>query len=508
MRSIVNTAFRLYLSYRYKQIQEFKSNAIATQEDQLMGIIAKGKNTEWGKLHDYGGIDSFKDWQAQPITDYAALEPYILRMMNGAEDVLIDGKVKWFSKSSGTSTGKSKYIPVPDDNIENCHIKGTWDTMSMVYHNNPDSKIFHDRSLLMGGSIKPQNLQAGTFAGDISAIMIKHMPYVGRPFYTPDFETALMDDWEAKIEKMAHIVSQSQDLVMFGGVPTWVIVLFQRILEITGKDHMLEIWPNLECYVHGGVGFQPYLERFRELIPKDDFQYVEVYNATEGYFAVQEYFGGDDMLLLLDNGMYFEFIPLDQLHDENPDILPLKDVQVGVQYALVITTSAGLWRYQPGDTIMFTSVFPFRIRVTGRTKQFVNAFGEEVIVDNTDTAIAETCSMLDARISDYTMGPRYFDAKARAAHEWILEFDKEPEDIAIFNKVLDENLQRLNSDYEAKRANDMALTLPELHTVPKHTFQNWLKSKGKLGGQHKVPRLANDRSYVEEILQFAHSNQP
>jgi len=507
MRTIVNTAFRLYLKYRYKQIQEFKREPIKTQEEQLMTIINRSRDTEWGKAHDFGKILTADDYKLQPVVDYSVVQPYIQRMMGGEEDILVSGKVQWFSKSSGTTSSKSKYIPVPEVNLEECHIKGTWDTMAMVYQNNPESMIFHDRSLLMGGSIKPFNDQAGTFVGDISAIMIKNMPYVGRPFFTPDFDTALMDDWEAKIERMADIVSKTDDLVMFGGVPTWVIILFEKILNITGKDNMLEIWPNLECYVHGGVGFRPYRERFQKLIPSDTFQYMEVYNATEGYFAVQEHFGSDDMLLLLDNGVFYEFIPVDQVGNKTPDVLSLQDVEVGEHYAIVITTSAGLWRYQPGDTIMFTSVFPFRIQVTGRTTQFVNAFGEEVIVDNTDKAIAETCIMLDASVSEYTMGPRYFEERNRASHEWILEFDKAPLDIEDFNRILDANLQRLNSDYEAKREKDMALTLPKIHTVPKNTFHNWLKSKGKLGGQHKVPRLANDRSYVDEILQFAGSNQ-
>ena len=508
MRSFVNTAFRLYLNYRYKQIEDFKRDPVSTQDRQLEAIVDRARNTEWGRARDFGGIQSVKDFRNQPLVDYHVLEPYILRMMHGEENILVPDKVQWFSKSSGTTSSKSKYIPVPESNLEECHIKGTWDTMAMIYHNNPESMIFHDRSLLMGGSIKSFDQKAETFVGDISAIMIKNMPYIGRPFYTPDFDTALMNDWEYKIERMAQIVSKNEDLVMFGGVPTWVIVLFERILEITGKDNMLEVWPNLECYVHGGVGFRPYRERFQQLIPSDTFQYVEVYNATEGYFAVQEHFGSDDMLLLLDNGMYFEFIPIEQVDDENPAIIPLADVQTGKQYAIVITTSAGLWRYQPGDTVMFTSTFPFRIQVTGRTTQFVNAFGEEVIVDNTDKAIAETCHMLGARVSEYTMGPRYFEENAKASHEWILEFDKAPRDMEDFNKILDANLKRLNSDYEAKREKDMALIPPRIHSVPKHTFHNWLKSKGKFGGQHKVPRLANDRSYVDEILQFAGSNQP
>lgn len=503
MRSIVNTAFKLYLKYRYSQIEDFKAQPIATQEDLLMDLINKCKDTEWGRLHDFGSIEKASDFNRQPAVDYATLHPYISRMMHGAENILVPGKVQWFSKSSGTTSTRSKYIPVPEDNLEECHIKGTWDTMAMVYHNNPDSKVFQDRSLLMGGSLSRFDDNANTYVGDISAIMIKNMPYVGRPFHTPDFATALMSDWEQKIERMAQIVSQNEDLVLFGGVPTWVVVLFKRILELTGKSHMLEVWPNLECYLHGGVGFQPYKEQFQEFIPSNDFQYLEIYNATEGYFAVQEYFGQDEMLLLLDNGIYYEFIPIDQLADQNPDVLSLRDVEVDKQYAIVITTSAGLWRYQPGDTIRFTSTFPFRIQVTGRTKQFVNAFGEEVIVDNTDKAIAQTCSMLDAKISDYTMGPRYFNQKARASHEWILEFEKEPSSMADFNRILDQNLQRLNSDYEAKRQKDMALVLPTTHKVPKYTFQKWLKSKGKLGGQHKVPRLSNDRTYLEEILGFA-----
>ncbi|MBT8218861.1 MAG: GH3 auxin-responsive promoter family protein [Bacteroidia bacterium] len=507
MRSIINSAFRLYLKMRYRQIEEFKMNPVKVQDELLMYLVDNARRTQWGKEHGFSGIYSVKDYRKQPVVDYTLLEPYIKKMMYEEENILVRGKVKWFSKSSGTTSSKSKFIPVPEDNLTDCHIKGTWDTMAMVYHNNSESKIFQQRSLMMGGSLQHLKGTEETYIGDISAIMIKNMPIIGKPFHTPDIDVALMSDWEKKIERMAKIVSEHEDVVAFGGVPTWVVVLFKKILDITGKDHMLDVWPELECYLHGGVGFRPYRDQFKEFIPSDKFNYIEVYNATEGYFAAQEYFGTDDMLLLLDNGIYYEFIPIHQLDYRNPDVLSLQDVEVGKQYALVITTNAGLWRYMPGDTVTFTSTFPFRIQVTGRTKQYVNAFGEEVIIDNTDKAIAETCSELNAQVAEYTMGPRYFGQEAKAAHEWILEFEKEPECLDVFNKILDDNLKRLNSDYEAKREKDMALTRPHIHKVPKDTFQRWLKSKGKLGGQHKVPRLANDRSYLEEILQFAESNR-
>ncbi|HHH50036.1 MAG TPA: GH3 auxin-responsive promoter family protein, partial [Saprospiraceae bacterium] len=332
--------------------------------------------------------------------------------------------------------------------------------------------------------------------------MIQNIPAVGRPFFTPDIETALMSEWEAKIDRIAQITSREKDVVMIGGVPTWTVVLFRRILEITGKSNILEVWPNFETYTHGGVGFEPYRKQFAEFLPSDQVSYMEVYNASEGFFAIQNDLDEDGMLLLLNNGMYFEFIPAEEWHKEEPLAIPLSEVEIGKNYALVVSTNSGLWRYSPGDTVSFTSTRPYKIKITGRTEQFVNAFGEELMISNTDKALAITCRQLNAAVADYTVAPIYFSKSGKGGHEWLVEFDRLPKDLEKFAKVLDKNIQQINSDYEAKRYKSMALKQLKLQPVPKGTFHRWLKSKGKYGGQHKVPRLANDRKYLDDILNF------
>jgi hypothetical protein len=373
--------------------------------------------------------------------------------------------------------------------------------MALLCHNRPDVQIFTRRNVVMGGSLAPYAEHPATTIGDISAIMLSHLPLLGRLTYTPNFKTALLPNFEEKIDKMTRLLP-TQDIGLIGGVPTWTVVLFRKILEHTGKQHMLEVWPNLQVYVHGGVSFRPYEAQFRRYIPSDSFIYQEVYNASEGYFAVQDNLDQEGLLLLLKNGIYFEFIPYEEWGRRYPRTVTLSEVEVGANYALVISTNSGLWRYTPGDTVMFTSVKPYRIRVSGRTKQFVNAFGEEVIVDNTDAAIAETCQQTGAVVSEYTVAPVYFVNSEKGGHEWLIEFERTPPDLQHFTTALDLNLQRHNSDYEAKRFKNMALELPRLHVVPKGTFINWMRARGKLGAQAKVPRLANHRTYVEQILEF------
>lgn len=310
-----------------------------------------------------------------------------------------------------------------------------------------------------------------------------------------------MPDFEEKIERMARQCSQ-QDVVMIGGVPTWTVVLFRKILELTGKSNMLEVWPNFQVYIHGGVSFTPYRDQFRQFLPSGQVSYQEIYNASEGYFAIQNDFESGDMLLLLDNGIYYEFIPMDQWHQPAPKAVPLEAVEVGKNYAIVISTNGGLWRYTPGDTVTFTSTFPYKIKITGRTRQFVNAFGEEVMVENTDRALAMTCAQTGAVVLEYTVAPVYFKGPGKGGHEWLVEFEKKPSDMQSFSSLLDQNLQKVNSDYEAKRYHNMALEQLQLRPMPRGTFHQWLKMKGKYGGQHKVPRLSNERKYVEDILEF------
>ncbi len=502
MKALFNRIMRTYLSGVYRKLREHDRHPHETQAYWFRRLIERGRQTEYGRRYDFGSINKRTDYAATvPVTNYESLRGMIRRMMYGEENVLWPGRVEWFAKSSGTTSDRSKFIPVTDENLKGCHLKSSWDALAMLYAIFPDAAAFQHKNLIMGGSLSPFEEFPETTYGDISAIMLQHMPAVGRPFFTPGIETALLDNWEEKIERMARICSR-EDVGMFGGVPTWTIVLFRRILEITGKEHMLEVWPNVQCYTHGGVGFKPYREIFKEFLPSESFIYQEVYNASEGFFSAQDRAGAEDMLLLLDNGVYYEFIPPGEWHSEHPKTILLKDVEPGVSYALVITTNAGLWRYTPGDTIEFTDTAPYRIRVTGRTQQFINAFGEEVMFDNVERALATACATHHATINDYTVAPVYFDSSHHGAHEWLIEFDTAPEDIDAFRSTLDQALQDLNSDYAAKRTGDLALHMLQLTVAPKGTFNDWMAYRGKLGGQNKVPRLSNERRYLDELLVF------
>ncbi len=495
---------RYVFKMRMRRIRYFSEHPHEVQLALLSQNIATNSDTVWGKMHDFRHIRNPSDFTKKvPIQDYETLKPYINRMMHGERDVLWSGQVKWFSKSSGTTNDKSKFIPVTIRNLKTCHLKGGWDASALIYNARPETQGFLGKMLLMGGTYESFAPYPQTRFGDVSAIMIQHLPSVGNFIYAPGLDIAMMPNFEAKIERMAHALIE-EDMRSIGGVPTWTVVLLRRILEITGKQNILEVWPNLEVYMHGGVSFEPYRQTFKQLIPKHDFNYWEIYNASEGFFATQADFGGDELLLLLNNGIYYEFLPESEWFAKNPRAIPLGAVELGKNYALVISTNAGLWRYVVGDTVMFTSIKPYKIKVTGRTKQFVNAFGEEVMVTNTDKAIAEACASLGAEVSEYTVAPIYFnEAERKGGHEWIVEFSKAPYDLEAFNNVLDNNLQKINSDYEAKRFKNMAMERLRLHAVPLGTFHRWLKAKGKYGGQHKVPRLANHRQYVEEILSFS-----
>mgnify|MGYP001239174364 FL=1 len=507
MKQLANEVMRWILEQRYRNIEYCMRHPHRVQETLLSQFIQSARRTEWGKMHDFRSIRTPQQFAERiPLQDYESLKPYIHRMMLGEPDVLWHGMVDMFAKSSGTTNDKSKFIPVSRVNLTECHHKGAWDTMSVIYRNRPDSRHFLGKSLLMGGSAAAYEPHPATTTGDVSALMIGKMPFYFRPFFTPDFETALLKDWDVKIERMARIISHEPNLVMIGGVPTWTVVLLRRVLEMTGKSDLKEVWPDLQVYVHGGVSFLPYREQFKQLIQDPDFQYVEIYNATEGYFAVQDDPKTQDMLLLLNNGIYYELLPMTEWGREDGKTIPLAAAQTGVNYALVISTNSGLWRYLPGDTIQFTSVDPYKIRITGRTKQYINAFGEEVMVDNTDRALAETCRQTRSAVREYTVAPVYFGSQAKGGHEWLVEFDQPPDDLEQFAEILDRNLQNLNSDYEAKRFKGMALERLKLSQLPQGTFYRWLRSKGKYGGQHKVPRLSNDRKYVDEVLRFVNQS--
>jgi hypothetical protein len=502
MRKLANSLFRRYLDFRMRHIRRYMKHPHEVQREWINRLLLTARDTEWGQKFDFKSIKSHRQFaKRMPVQDYESLKPYIQRMMHGEKDVLWNGRIRYFSKSSGTTSDKSKFIPVSSQNLRYCHKGGSWDTTAIFYDQRPDAELFQRRSLLMGGSLSRFEPFPKSIVGDVSAVMISQMPFFVRPFFTPDFETALMPDFEKKIERMAGICSR-EDVVMLGGVPTWTVVLFRRILELTGKQNMLEVWPNLQAYIHGGVSFTPYREQFRKFFPSEKVSYQEIYNASEGYFAIQNDFTAKDMLLLLDNGVYYEFLPMEEWHKEYPKAIPLEAVEVGKNYAIVISTNAGLWRYKIGDTVTFTSVLPYKIKITGRTRQFVNAFGEEVMVDNTDRTLSETCKATGAIVLEYTVAPVYFKGSGKGGHEWLVEFERKPADLKYFSQLLDKNLQRINSDYEAKRYRNLALEPLRLRPVPPGTFHKWLKMKGKYGGQHKVPRLSNERSYVDEILTF------
>ncbi|TAK35043.1 MAG: GH3 auxin-responsive promoter family protein [Saprospiraceae bacterium] len=509
MRQLANILFRRYLRQRMSRIRRFMAKPHEVQRALLKNLLLTAGDTQWGRRYNYWSIKLPKQFAKRvPVQDYDSLKPFIERMMHGEKDVLWNGRVEYFSKSSGTTNDKSKFIPVSSQNLRQCHIRGSWDTMSCFYGQRPDARQFERRSLLMGGSLGSFEPFPKTIVGDVSAVMISQMPWVARPFFTPDFQTALLPDFEEKIERMVRICSQ-HDVVMVGGVPTWTVVLFRKILEYTGKSNLLEVWPNLQGYIHGGVSFTPYREQFRQFLPSDSVSYQEIYNASEGYFALQNDFGSDDLLLLLDNGVYYEFLPMEEWNTERPRAIPLEEVELGKNYAIVISTNAGLWRYTPGDTVTFTSISPYKIKITGRTRQFINVFGEEVMVENTDRALADTCRATGAVVPEYTVAPVYFKGSGKGGHEWLVEFERVPpgpgssgQALAAFSRQLDLNLQRINSDYEAKRFRNMALAPLRLHSLPPGTFHNWMKKRGKFGGQNKVPRLSNERRYVEEVLAF------
>ena len=485
---------------RIHQIDLFIKYPHDVQQDWFVKLIQSSINTEWGRKYGYGTIRNVEDFRNRvPLQNYETMKPYIQRIMNGEQNILWGSEIKWFAKSSGTTADKSKFIPVSTESLEECHYKGGKDLLSLYCNNNPNTQIFTGKSLALGGSHSINAYQADSFYGDISAIIIQNLPFWAEFIRTPDLSIALMDDWEEKIDKMVEATIH-ENVTSISGVPTWTIVLARRILEITGKKNLLEVWPRIELYVHGAVNFAPYRDQFKALIPSLSFNYLETYNASEGFFGIQDQQVSDEMLLMLDYGVYYEFVPLAELGSENPKVLGLHEVEKGKNYCLVISTNAGLWRYVIGDTIRFTSLNPYRIQITGRTRLFINAFGEEVMIENTDNAIRIACEKTGAQLKDYTVAPVYFSGTGNGAHEWLIEFEKEPDVPGYFAEVLDNALKSLNSDYEAKRFKDMALRMPEIRILPKGTFFAWMKSRGKLGGQHKVPRLCNERKYADDIL--------
>lgn len=496
----INSLFSYFIKKRLDQIDFFKRYPHETQREVFHGLIRAARFTEWGKENDYKSIDNLKTFKDRvPVQRYEDLKPYVDRLKKGEQNLLWPTDIKWFAKSSGTTNDKSKYIPVSREALEECHFKGGKDLVGLHCHMRPKTRIYTGRSLVVGGSRQVNELRTDSYSGDLSAIVIKNLPLWVEIRQTPDRAVALMDGWEEKIEQMARI-TMKDNVKNIVGVPSWTLVLLRRILDISGADNINEIWPDLELYIHGGVSFRPYKEQFRSLIPNPAMNYLDSYNASEGFFGVQDIEGSDEMLLMLDYGIFYEFMPMSELGKEHPETLELSEVQVGVNYAIIISTNAGLWRYLIGDTIVFTSTDPYRIQVSGRTKHFINAFGEELIIDNAEKALEVACERSGALISDYTAAPIFMDHNAKGGHEWLIEFEKEPEDRRFFTGSLDNALKSLNSDYEAKRTGDLSLGMPVVRPMPAGTFQEWLKSKGKLGGQHKVPRLSNNRDVVDDIM--------
>jgi hypothetical protein len=433
-----------------------------------------------------------------PIVTYEQFEPLIERSRRGEQNLFWPTEIKWFAKSSGTTNAKSKFIPVSTEALEDCHYKSGKDLLCLYLNNNPNAQLFKGKSLRLGGS-KELYEDNGTFFGDLSAILIDNMPFWAELSSTPSNRVSLMSEWEEKLEAIIQ-ESIRENVTSLAGVPSWMLVLLNRVLEKTGKENLFQVWDQLEVYFHGGVNFNPYREQYRRLLPRDDFQYYEIYNASEGFFAIQDQNFSDDLLLMLDYGIFYEFIPMATFGTPDQKVLPLWEVETGVNYAIIITTNAGLWRYQIGDTVRFTSTDPYRIRVTGRTKHHINAFGEELIIENTEEALRQSCARTGAAIAEYTVAPVFMSSREKGAHEWLIEFRTPPDSMEAFGTQLDEALKSLNSDYEAKRYKNMTLNPPKIHVARKNLFYDWLKSRGKLGGQHKVPRLSNQRDLLEELL--------
>jgi hypothetical protein len=488
---------------RINQIELFKKYPVEVQNKVFFNLLRKASATEWGNKYGYKSIASISEFQNNvPLQIYENIVPFVNRLKKGEKDLLWPGGIKWFAKSSGTTSCKSKFIPISKEALHDCHYRGARDTLALYSVQKPDTNIFKGKGLTLGGSQKMNNLGTSSVSGDLSAILIDNAPLWTEIIRTPKSKIALIDDFEVKLEKIVKYTA-GENVTNISGVPSWCLVMIKYILSQTGKTNLHELWPNLEVFFHGGINFSPYREQYKLLLPGDNMTYMETYNASEGFFGIQDDPGSSDMLLMLDYGVFFEFIPASQIAYDSPSFLTIGEVETGENYAMIISTNGGLWRYVIGDTIVFTSLFPHKFRISGRTKHFINAFGEEVIIDNAEKAIETACSVTGSLITDYTAGPVYMSSKTKGSHEWIIEFEKEPENLNHFTELLDKTLQSVNSDYEAKRFKNITLTMPIIKTVPRGTFYNWFRDKNKLGGQNKVPRLSNTREYIEDIYKFA-----
>lgn len=485
---------------RRRALDKYQTQAEELQMQVLHRLVNKAKDTEWGRNHGFASVSSYEDFaKTSDINTYEELKLAIDRMRQGESDILWPGKVRWYAKSSGTTNDKSKFIPVSKDGLKDTHYAGGRDAVTWYLRNNPKSRIFDGKALILGGSHAPNYNAKNSLVGDLSAILIENINPLVNLVRVPKKSIALLSDFEVKRNLIAQEAIK-QNITNLSGVPSWMLSVMTRVLEISGKDNLVDVWPNLEMFFHGGVAFTPYREQYKRLIPSDQMHYMETYNASEGFFGVQDDPTNPSMSLMVDYGVFFEFIPMDEIENPNPKVVPLWGVETGKNYAVVISTSSGLWRYMIGDTVRFTSTNPYKFLITGRTKFFINAFGEELIVDNAEVGLAEACKQTGAEVLEYTAAPVFMDTEGKCRHQWLIEFSRMPNDLVAFSQILDKTLQQVNSDYEAKRYKDITLQTLEIVVARQGLFHDWLASKGKLGGQHKVPRLSNNRNNIDEML--------
>ena len=502
--NLTNLVEKIAFRRRQKELDKYANNGLAMQQEVLHYLVEYAKDTEYGRNHLFSTIQSYDDFvQNVPVNTYAELKGDIDRMRHGEENILWPGQVKWYAKSSGTTNDKSKFIPVSPEALQHTHYQGPKDVVAFYLQNNPNSHLFEGKSLILGGSHSPNYNLPDSLVGDLSAILIENISPLANLVRVPKKSTALLSDFEVKRDRIAR-ETLHKNVTNISGVPSWMLSVLVRVLELSGKQHLEEVWPNLDVFFHGGIAFTPYRKQYEQLITKSDMHYMETYNASEGFFGIQNDPSDPAMLLMLDYGVFYEFIPIEELGTEKPTIVPLSGVKIGQNYAMVISNLCGLWRYEIGDTVQFTSVNPYKFVITGRTKYFINAFGEELIMDNAEKGLAYACSQTGAQVLEYSAAPVYMDNKAKCRHQWLIEFSKAPQDLKAFSEILDTRLQELNSDYEAKRFHDVTLQPLEIIKARPNLFNDWLKSKGKLGGQHKVPRLSNSRDNLEEMLALNH----
>ena len=484
---------------RLHQIELFKKYPFDVQQEVFLKLVDQATRTTWGVQYGYDSIYSIEDYQQRvPISTYEDFKPYINRLRRGEQNLVWPSEIKWFAKSAGTTSDKSKFIPVSNEALEDCHFRGGKDVIALYTKERPESGILKGKTLTLGGSAEINEFSNQSYFGDLSAVIIENLPFWAQIIRTPTAEIALIPDFEEKLEKIVKVTTKD-NVTGIAGVPSWNLVLLNAILDYTGKSNILEVWPNLELFTHGGVSFAPYREQYKKLIPSENMNYLETYNASEGFFGIQDELDRDDMLLMLDLGIFYEFIPMERFEDPNPPIYTVREVEKGINYAMIITTNGGLWRYMIGDTVVFTSLFPHRIKISGRTKYYINAFGEEVIMDNAERALMSACRETNATVEEYTAGPLYMSNDSKGAHEWMIEFETPPDSLERFSEVLDSSLCSINSDYEAKRYKNITLMKPVIISLERGTFYRWMQKRGKLGGQNKIPRLANDRKYLDEL---------